>query len=221
MQSNISSASLPVVKSPLIRAIARLISYIFHPIFIPVYAIAFLIYVHPSFFSGFSEANKLRTLIITILNLVFFPLVSVGLLKGLGFIDSIFLKTSKDRIIPYIACGIFFFWAYTVFKGQEIYPLILSSFVLGIFLASSAALIANIYLKISMHAIGAGGLVGLFIIIMRSNSMLMTWPLACALLIAGLVCTSRLILGDHNEKEIYLGLVVGIISQFISAYIIL
>jgi len=221
MVSDISQQQANTIKDPVIRAIAKLISYIFHPVFIPVYAIAFLLYVHPSYFSGFSAEQKNKTLIISILNLVFFPLISVALLKGLGFIDSIFLKTSKDRIIPYIACGIFFFWAYTVFRQQEQYPSILPAFVLGIFLASSIALIANIYLKISMHAIGAGGLLGLFLVIMRTNSMLMTWPLAAALLVSGLICSARLVLGDHNEKEIYLGLIVGIISQLIAAYMIL
>jgi hypothetical protein len=72
-----------------------------------------------------------------------------------------------------------------------------------------------------MHAIGCGGLLGIFIIIMNTNSMLMTWPLCIALLITGLVCTSRLIVSDHTQKEIYLGLLVGLICQFGAAIAIL
>src|SRR5690242_5808822 len=98
-------------------------SYIFHPIFIPLYATFFLLYIHPSAFSGFSQAQKKQTLLIVSLNLVFFPLLSVFLLRAVGFIESIFLKTQKDRIIPYIAAGIFFFWTYTVFNQQAHYPL--------------------------------------------------------------------------------------------------
>ena len=142
--------------------------------------------------------------------------MSVLLLKGVGFIDSLFLKTQKDRIIPFIACGIFFFWAYTVFKEQPQYPRILVSYIFGIFLASSAALLANIYFKVSMHAIGVGGLLGSFFILFYTNSMQMTWPLCAVLLITGLACTSRLILKAHRPFDIYGGLFIGMVTQMIS-----
>ncbi len=207
--------------SPLIKWPAILLSYVFHPVFIPLYAVLFLVYVHPSYFSGFADANKLRTIFILIQNAVFYPLFCIVLLKGVGFIDSLFLRTKKDRIIPYIACGIFFFWTFLVFKQQNVYPRILPSFMLGVFLASSAALIANIYFKISMHAIGLGGWLGLFLVIANTNTMLMTWPIAAVLMITGLVCTARLIVSDHTVKEIYTGLFLGLLAQFVAAYVLL
>jgi hypothetical protein len=212
--------ALPKI-SPALKWPALLLSYLFHPIFIPVYVLLFLVYIHPSYFSGFSEGTKLRTIFILVQNAVFYPLFCVLLLKGVGFIQSIFLRTQKDRIIPYIACGIFFFWTFTVFKENAQFPRIVPSFMLGVFLASSAALIANIYFKISMHAIGLGGMLGIFIVIALGYSMLMTWPLSIALLITGLVCTARLLVSDHTPKDIYGGLFLGILSQFIAAYIIL
>lgn len=203
------------------KAVAGFISYILHPIFVPLYVAAFLLYLHPSYFSGFSERAKQQVFLIIVLNAVFFPLITTLLLKGVGFIDSVFLRTRKDRIIPYIVCGIFFFWTYTVFRQQELYPPILSSFWLGVFLSSSAALIANIYFKISMHTLGMGGWLGLFIVISQSNSMLMTWPLSIAILLSGFVATSRLIISGHTEKEIYSGFLIGLAAQAISAYVIL
>jgi len=203
------------------KIFAVFFSYLFHPLFIPVYIIIFLAYIHPYAFSGFSAREKQQSIVIVILNIVFFPLISVLLLKALGFIESIYLRTKKDRIIPYMACGIFFFWAYTVFKEQSHYPLLLTSFLLGIFLASSAGLIANIYFKISLHAIGMGGWLGLFLIIFGSNSMHMSWPLCVVILLTGIVCTSRLLISDHNTKEIYSGLLAGLISQFIAAFVVL
>ncbi len=212
-----------VVDSPwsVVKTLAHLFSYLFHPIFIPLYAVAFLVFIHPSYFSGFSMAAKKQTLLIVFINAVAFPILAVVLLKAVGFIQSIFLKTQKDRIIPYMACGIFFFWAYLVFKNQTNYPLILSSFLLGVFLASSAALLANIYFKISMHATGVGGLLGIFLLIMKSNTMLMTWPLCIAIAITGLVCTARLLISDHSTKEIYIGLIAGLLSQFVAAIVVL
>ena len=200
---------------------ALLLSYLFHPVFVPLYCIAFLVYVHPSYFTGFSEKEKFYTLLISAVNLLFFPLLTVGLLKALGFISSVFMRTKKDRIIPYIACSIFFFWAYLVFRNQANYPLILPSFIFGIFLSVNAGLIANIYFKISMHTLGMGGWLGLFLVIAFSQTMFITGFLCIVILLCGLVGTSRMALGSHSQKEIYSGFIWGMMGQFIAALFLL
>lgn len=217
MREEITQKLQPEIQSPgWMRACAGLISYVFHPIFVPLYVVMFFVYIHPSYFAGFSDHAKRQTVFITAFNIIFFPLITVLLLKGLGFIDSIFLRTRKDRIIPYMACGIFFFWAYTVFKKQEMYPDVMAAFMLGIFFAASAGLIANIYFKISMHAIGMGGWLGIFWMVARNHSMLMTWPLALVLVFSGLVCTARFVISDHSSKEIYVGLLIGFLCQVVA-----
>ena len=204
----------------ILKSFAHIFSVLFHPLFIPIYIVYFLTYIHPSAFVGFSEPDRLRTVVIVSLNLFFFPLVSVLLLKAVGFIDSLLLKTQKDRIIPYIACGIFFFWTYTVFKEQSKYPVVLAQYVFGLFLSSSAALLANIYFKISMHAIGLGGWLGVFMIMAYNNSMLMTWPLCLVLLITGVTVSSRLYLKSHNPFDIYSGLIIGILTQIVAYHFV-
>ena len=211
-----------VVRRPssALRFFAYLFSYIFHPLFISLYGTWFLAFVHPRYFSGVSMHEKIYILIRVAYIMIFFPLVTVFLLRKLNFIKSFFLHTQQDRIIPYIACGIYFFWMYIVFRNDTNMPNIVTGFMLGIFLSSSAALIANIYYKISMHAIGMGGLLGLFLIVMWQNTMLMTWAFSLALLITGMVCTSRLIISDHKPKDIYMGLLVGLIFQLIAAVVV-
>ena len=206
----------------IIKSFAYLFSFVFHPLFVPFYVVYFLIYYHPSYFSGFSDNTKLTLLLTTALNTVFFPAFAVLLMKGLGFIKSIFLHTQQDRIGPYLSSMIFYFWAARVFfKFQpEISP-VLASFMTGVFLTTVVGLLSNIYFKISMHAIGCGGLIGIFLIIMNSNTMLMTWPLSIALLITGLTCTSRLLVSDHSQKEIYLGFLAGLLCQFVAALAII
>jgi hypothetical protein len=205
--------------SLIIRLLANFFSYLFHPIFIPLYITWMLAFIHPDYFVGFSTIGKYKILLLVAINAFAFPLIAVLLLKGLGFINSIFLKTQKDRIIPYIASMTFFFWTQYVLREQNFVPRILVAFMFGVFISSSAALIANIYHKISMHAIGMGGMLGLFLVVMQQNTMLMTGPLTIALLTTGIVCTSRMIVSDHQPKEIYAGLVVGLICQLIGAAI--
>lgn len=202
-----------------VRFFAHLLSYIFHPLFIPFYICWFIEFIHPSYFSGFSDAGKNRVLLMVSINAIAFPAITVLLLKSLGFIDSFFLRTQRDRIIPYIASMTFFFWAQYALREQPEIPRILVAFMFGVFISSAAALMANIYFKISMHAIGMGGLVGICFIIMQQNTMLMTWPLSAALLVAGMVCTSRFIVSDHTPKDIYIGLLIGFICQLTGAAI--
>ena len=206
----------------IVTILAHFFSYIFHPLFIPLYAISFLIFFHPSYFAGFTAYEKYRVLLTTLLNTVFFPAFAVLLMKGLGFIKSIFLYTPQDRIGPYLSSMIFYFWAaWVFFKMDPQLALILPSFMTGVFLTTVVGLLSNIYFKISMHAMGMGGLLGLFLIIMIYNTMLMTWPLCIAVLITGLVCTSRLIVSNHTQKEIYWGLFFGIVCQLAAAVFIL
>jgi len=205
-----------------LKFFAHVFSFVFHPLFIPFYVISFLIYYHPFYFTGFSDYAKLKLLLATVLNTVFFPAFAVLLMKGLGFIKSVFLHTQQDRIGPYLSSMIFYFWmARICFKFEPQLSPVLAAFMTGIFLTTSIALIINIFYKISMHAIGCGGLVGIFLIIMNSNSMLMTWPLCIAVLITGIVCTSRLLISNHSQKEIYSGLLVGLLCQFAAAVVII
>ncbi|MCW3092255.1 MAG: hypothetical protein JWP81_3324 [Ferruginibacter sp.] len=201
---------------------SKLFSYIFHPLFIPLYVTWYLVFVHHNYFAGYGEKAKTWVMLRVALNMVFFPLLTVLLLKGVGFIESIFLKKQKDRIIPYMGAGIFFFWMYLVFHNQPEIPQILTAFTFGVFLASSVALIANIYFKISMHAIGCGGMLGLMVVVLNTNAASpFTLPLTIAILITGIICTSRLIVSDHTQKDIYLGLLGGFFCQFISAAFLL
>jgi hypothetical protein len=211
------------IRNPvLIRFFAHLFSFIFHPLFIPLYVSWYLTFIHPGYFNGIEEREKMLVLIRVAVNMVFLPLVSVLLVKAVGFIDSIFLKTKKDRIIPYVISNFFFFWMYLVFRNQSEIPSIFTSFFFSVFLSSSVALIANIYFKISMHAIGAGGLLGLFLVILHTNTTsTITLPFVLAILITGIVCTSRMIVSNHTQKDIYLGLIFGIVCQVIGAAIIL
>jgi hypothetical protein len=215
-QQNKNNISFPIV----VKWLAHFFSFIFHPLFIPVIATWYLAYIQPGYFTGISPEEKnliiLRVGYITI----FYPALTVLLLKGLGFIKSIFLKTQRERIAPYIATNFFYFWMFLVFRNQPEVPAILTSFIFGAFLASSVALISNIYFKISMHALGVGALCGLALIIIFSGftyAVFLT-PMIIVL-ITGLVSTSRLIVSDHKPFDIYSAIILSILCQMV-AYVI-
>lgn len=201
----------------ILKAPAYFFSFIFHPLFIPSIAAWFLAFVQPGYFTGIEHDQKVLIIIRVALNTVFFPALTVLLLKALGFSKSILLGTQRERIVPYIATNIFYFWIFLVCKNLPGTPSLLTSFLFGTFLASAAGLVANSYFKISMHALGMGALCGLILIIIFSG---FTYPVFLTVmvifLLTGMVSTSRLLISDHTPFEIYSGIFIAILCQFIA-----
>ena len=213
--------TFPLPQPGFLKAIGRFFSYVFHPLFIPVYVSAYLIYVHPYSFAVLDEKQKQIRLLSIVVQTVFFPALTVFLLWRLGFATSIFLRTQKERIIPYVATNIFFFWAFYVSRNMPGSPEIMTFFFLGIFLASAAALMANNYFKISMHAMAVGGAATFMVLLGMVNSETSGLNISLAVVIAGIVCTSRLLVSDHYPFEIYWGFILGAVCQAVACFFIM
>ena len=199
-----------------LKQVANVISYIFHPLFIPVYISWFLITIQPHLFASFTPTQKLLTILRFFVMYSFFPLVTVLLAKALGFLQSVHLKTQKERIIPYIACGIYYFWMWYVLRNQPQFSREVVILSMAIWIAASLGLLANIYMKVSMHAISMGVMVTFILLLALAQGSGYGPYISIAILITGLVCTARFIVSDHTPREIYGGLLLGILSQMIA-----
>jgi hypothetical protein len=201
---------------PALRFLAHLVSSVFHPLFISAYVMGFLIFFHPYAFAGFDHKIKvLRFLHIVLFNALF-PIFAVFLLWRLKFIQSVLLRTEKERIIPYLISMIFYWWSWNVFKHLPDSPPIAVHFLLGAFLSICGGWICNIYFKVSMHAIAMGGVLMFFLLFSFSDAYASGLYLALALLVTGLVCTSRLVLSAHSNFQVWSGLFVGLLAQYIA-----
>jgi len=211
----------PLEQPQILKLAARFFSYLFHPLFIPLYVAAYLIYLHPYSFAVFDPKQKFIRLLFVFMITVFFPALTVFLLWRLRFSESIFLRTQKERIIPYVASVIYFFWAFFVTRNLAGTPVIMASFFLGTFLCASAGLMANNYFKISMHALAVGSAATYMILLAAVSGQPMGFPIAITTLISGIVCTSRLIVSDHYPLEIYSGLILGALSQVVACHFLM
>jgi hypothetical protein len=200
--------------SPGLRFLAHLVSIILHPLFITSYVIGFLVLVDPYAFAGFDSGAKLLRFLHVALIEAFFPAFSIFLLWRLEFTRSIRLETARERIIPYVIAMIFYWWTWNVFRHRENSDIAVH-FLLGAFLAVCGAFFCNIYFKISMHCTAIGGALMFFILYCLSDATASGLYMALAALAAGLVCTARLILGVHTRFEVYAGLFVGMLTQWV------
>lgn len=202
--------------SPVITIPAHIISYIFHPLFIPAYITAFLVYIHPYAFAGLPDNLKLLRVLLVFFNTGFIPAFSVFLMWRLRLIQSMYLKTQKERIIPYAASMIFYFWAWYVVRKMPDNPDYFISFMMGSFLSVCASWFLNIYAKVSMHATAMGGMVLFFLLRAFAEYEITGLYFSVAILMAGLVCTSRLLVSSHSAREIYIGFFAGALCQLIA-----
>jgi hypothetical protein len=202
-----------------IRALAHFFSYVFHPLFIPAYVTAFLLFIDPYSFAGVNHKFKIFRLISVFFNTALIPGFAVFLMWRLKLTQSMHLRTQKERIIPYAAAMIFYFWAWYVFHNQKDNPVAFTNFLLGSFLAVCAAWFLNIFTKVSMHAIGVGGLAMFFLLQAFGQQDVTGIYFSIAILIAGIVCTARLLVSDHTQKEIYGGLAAGAFCQVLAVWL--
>lgn len=204
---------------PVFRGTGVFFSWLFHPLIMIVWMSWYLIYVNDLIFLGLDDYDRLKVFLRVLSTSVFLPLITVLLLKGLGFIDSIQLKTQRERIIPLVGCITFFFWSYYVSKKLQD-PAEMQSTLLALFISSSASLVMNSYFKVSLHAIGAGAMLCLAVLLLFSGRIENAWPITAALFIAGVTCSSRMIASDHTNFEIAFGFIAGMAIQAVCWWIV-
>ncbi len=80
--------------------------------------------------------------------------------------------------------------------------------------------VVNKWVKVSTHAAASGGVIGmLFAFSYISNFNAINWIAFCVLL-CGCVCTARMILRQHTYHELFLGVVIGIVSGLLMVFLV-
>ena len=196
---------------------AKIISTIFHPLIMPI--IGLLIIFNSDSYINYTVSIELKKAVLMLVGVSTFiiPLLIALFLLNRGLIDSLEMETQKERVIPYAFTIIFYVFTLYMLKQAPIPPIIFN-FVIGATLSVILAFIINIKWKISAHMIGIGGLTGALICISTMLDIYITPYLFIALIIAGLIGSSRLILKAHTQSQVYVGYIVGIICQFIALY---
>ncbi len=200
------------------RLASKLVSYLFHPLFIPAYVAYIILYIHPVNAVLLTPYRKLQFISNVVFCSALLPAFITFLLWKLGFAKNIFLHTSKERIIPYNVAIIFNFWMFWVSKNLEDTPPQLKHWTLGIFLTSSVGMMLNNFFKISMHGLAVGGLLCFAIYNAFINSNLPNWFLFAAILLTGIVASSRLVLKAHKPMDVYIGILAGVVCQIAAGW---
>lgn len=191
----------------------KFISVILHPIVIPTIGVILFLLITPN------EIKKERQYLL--ISIVFFstyivPLISLIILKSLGFINSFQVESIKERKIPlFIMLILFYILGKYLINIQDFKELGMLFYGTNISLAL-VYLLFSIQIKSSLHIMSLSSALGFFLFYgnLHSKSVL---PIAIVIiLLTGVLASSRLYLKAHNQKEIYFGFFIGLIGQIIA-----
>ncbi len=192
--------------------LATFISYVFHPILMPI-LLLFIVFNTDSYI----QLATPRTLQLTIYGLVaittlVLPTFSSLLLVKNGIISSLQMPTKEERRIPFLITCSFYLFTFYLLKQAGISSLIYILF-LGASLTLLLTLLINLRWKISAHMVGIGGVIGALIGISMRLSIDYRLLILFLLLLSGTIGSARLLLKAHEPSHIYVGFVVGLVSQ--------
>lgn len=198
------------------KKILPLFSYIFHPVFIPVYATLFYLFSNNSFFINQEKYFVLlQVLIITVL----VPLLFFILLRATGKISSMMAPLLSERKIPLVIQSFLLILLVRKSITIERYPE-LHFFLLGALLSTLIAMmLLFVRTKASLHMMGISALTvfvfGLSLHFQTQNIFAITF----LTLMNGFVASSRLMMKAHTFKELIIGLFLGTIPQILLLYL--
>lgn len=214
-----------------IQGISHSLSVLFHPLFIIIYVLLLFLKINPYLFP-YRNSKEFVVLLITLFVVtVFMPFISILMMRFLGLIDSLEMKEKTERIGPLIVTSIAYLWIFLNIRTHDGLPQVFSAFVLGAIIALFVAFFINNFTKISLHAVGLGGLLMAIINVMVTSerayanfkigellsfSMHNLFLLALIIMIIGAVLSSRLYLKAHQLQDVTGGLLVGILGQLIA-----
>ncbi|MDC6361527.1 MULTISPECIES: hypothetical protein [Flavobacteriaceae] len=193
------------------RHFFNIVSYLFHPLFIPVGGTVLYFLIAPYSTLEIQSGNILPIFILTVI----IPIIFFLILKNLGIINSIFLPTLQERKYPlYISCALFLMILYKVIPNNYVQELFY--FFTGLLTATATALILLfLKFKTSMHLLGMGSILMFMIGLSIHFEVNITLGISLFTLFTGLVATSRLYLKAHSKSELLIGFLVGLCSQLI------
>ncbi|MBQ5370126.1 MAG: hypothetical protein IIU50_01070 [Bacteroidaceae bacterium] len=191
---------------------AKVISVIFSPFYFPIVAfipLLFLSYLRytPWFF-------RFYVLALVYLLTIAAPRLGIYLYRKVNGWTHHQMGERERRFVPYIisivSYAVLLYFMYDMCMPRYTFRIILCALIIQILCA-----ICNIFFKVSTHAAASGATIGIltaFSFYFHFNPII---AIAAAILINGLVCTSRLVLLQHKLLDTTLGTLIGIVCGFL------
>jgi hypothetical protein len=194
----------------ILKKILPFFSYLFHPLFIPVYAALFYFFSNTTYYTNLQKLVVIsQIVIITIL----LPILFFFVLRASGQINSMMVAAISERKIPLvIQC---FLTILLIRKSitLENFPEFHFFFLGGLMSIIIALVLLFFKTKASLHMFAISGLTVFIIELSLHNQVLNSYWIAFLVLMNGVVASSRLEMKAHTPRELLIGFIWGITPQ--------
>lgn len=194
------------------NALAKILSYLLHPVLFPILGVYACMKLA---MTSFPRELLMVTIVLTFIGTYLIPVFLTLLFYKLGIIKNIQMTEAKDRRLPYLITAIFF-----IFTDQQLTSFDLPSELFVFLLASSITILFHLtllgFFKPSAHMAGIGGFTALIMYLSYQYEIGLLIIIIPLIIGAGFLASARLKLLAHNNLEIIFGYASGFLIILMS-----
>lgn len=187
---------------------ANYISFIFHPILVPLYITLVLLF-GDSIFSYATMELKLNILAIITIVTIILPMCLAMIMKYFRLIKDFKLKSRKDRIIP-LLIGSISYMAILIFLVSDLGVTVLNDLFMTASVLLCFLLAATYLYKVSIYSGAISAMSAIFYVLTYKGIGDFSLFFAISTITMGIVSSARVLLRQHNLTQIILGVVIGV-----------
>ena len=192
------------------RTLAQVLSVLFHPILLPTYLFGIVLYGLPPAIITFPMERRWAVLVLVFCTTFIIPGLGTYFMYRHGYVGNLLLEHRPERNIPFFFTTVCFaITAYLFYQEayfDRLFFYIMTLITLSVFLT----FLFSFRWKISAHAVGLGGALGILFLlnkVLPENQLL--YIIVAAIILTGLVLSARLELEAHSPAEVYSGFLLG------------
>ncbi len=197
--------------------IAQAVSYIVHPLLMPLLGLLFIL-TSGTYLSLMPMEAKKAIMLIVALSTLLLPVSVLPFLYYQKLITHYTIPKRSERLTPLFLTTAFYLFCYIVLRRLGA-PQAIQHFIMACTVALFMASIIHIKWKISLHMIGLGGIIGLISYFGYLYTLNTSGALIIAIFLAGIVGSARLILEAHTQNQIYSGFLLGFSITFLVLFV--
>lgn len=192
--------------------LARIISFVFHPLLMTTYLLAVLSFVLPSALFPINLESRNSFLVLILLMTFVLPALNISMFRIIGAISSFTMEDRAQRVRPFLLITIIYgFVTYLFFiKSRISIDDNLFKLLLIIDCLVLVATIITLFYKVSIHSLGVTGILGILLPLNKvaeNNALFL--PTIAWIVLAGVVMSARLQLNAHTPREVLVGALTG------------
>lgn len=194
--------------------LSRAVSAVFHPCLIPIYAVVTVLFTG-TVYSYYTMRVKFYLIWVVVLYAAFIPMLAYYLFKRLDGLNRVSIDRRRLRMLMLMVGAVcYMLCAVTLLKLPSL--LLFRKLATAAVLCELFCILAMRWWNVSLHLAAIGAVTALFVLLNIVGVMSLFWPMVAAIVVAGLLASSRLCLGRHDGWEVLAGFAGGFLVSSLS-----